>query len=146
MTSNPRRVAAVALALLLIIGVGYGIVSSARTALGPAAVPLHGLIGSEKDPFFKDARVIAALKRGGFNVTVQTKGSRQIASADLSREDFAFPAGVPAAERIRRAHAVYGAFVPFYTPMAIATWKPIVDLLTAAGVMHTTGDLTTLDV
>jgi hypothetical protein len=146
MTQNPRRIAAVGLAVLLIIGVGYGILTSARTALGPGAVSLHGLIGSEKDPFFKDARVIAALKRGGFDVTVLTKGSRQIASADLSKEDFAFPAGVPAAEKIRRDHAGSVAFVPFYTPMAIATWKPIVDLLTAAGVVHTTGDVTTLDV
>ncbi len=28
----------------------------------------------------------------------------------------------------------------------IATWKPIVDLLTAAGVAHTSGNVTTLDV
>ena len=146
MTPNPRRIAAIGLAILLIIGVGYGIVSSARTALGPAAVNLSGIIGSEKDPFFKDARVVAALKRGGFNVAVTTAGSRQIAAADLSAKDFAFPAGVPAAEKIRRDHPGSTSFVPFYTPMAIATWRPIVDLLTAAGVVHKTGDLTTLDV
>ena len=146
MTQNPRRIAAVGLAVLLIIGVGYGILSSARTALGPTAVNVSGIIGSEKDPFFRDARVVAALKRGGFNVAVTTAGSRQIAAADLSAQDFAFPAGVPAAEKIRRDHPGSTAFVPFYTPMAIATWKPIVDLLTAAGVVHKTGDLTTLDV
>ena len=146
MTLNPRRLAAVGLAVLLIIGVGYGILSSAQTALGPGAVNVSGIIGSEKDPFFKDARVVAALKRGGFNVTVTTAGSRQIAAANLSAKDFAFPAGVPAAEKIRRDHAGSTAFVPFFTPMAIATWKPIVDLLTAAGVVHKVGDLTTLDV
>ena len=78
----------------------------------------------------------AALKRGGFDVTVRTAGSRQIAGADLSKQDFAFPAGVPAAGKIRTDHAGSQAFVPFYTPMAIATWKPIVALLTAAGVVH----------
>jgi hypothetical protein len=145
MTLNPRRIAAVGLAVLLIIGVGYGIFSSARDALGPTAVSVHGLIGSEKDPFFKDSRVVAALKRGGFNVGVSTAGSRQIAAADLSKEDFAFPAGVPAAEKIRRDHAGSRAVVPFYTPMAIATWKPIVDLLTASGVAHASGGITTLD-
>ena len=88
----------------------------------------------------------AALKRGGFDVTVSTAGSRQIAGADLSNEAFAFPAGVPAAEKIRRDHAGSKAFVPFYTPMAVASWKPIVDLLTAAGVAHTSGNVTTLDV
>lgn len=146
MTQNPRRLAAVGLAILLIVGVGFGILTSARDALGPAPVTMHGLIGSEKDPFFKDPRVVAALKRGGFAVSVSTAGSRQIAGADLSKEDFAFPAGVPAAEKIRRDHTGSKAFVPFYTPMAIATWKPIVALLAAAGVVHTTGDITTLDV
>jgi len=146
MNQSPRRLAAIALAVLLIIGVGYGILSSAREALGPTAVTLHGLIGSEKAPFFADARVAAALKRGGFIVNVGTAGSRQIAGADLSKEDFAFPAGVPAAEKIRRDHAGAKAVVPFYTPMAIATWKPIVNLLAAAGVVHVSADVTTLDV
>jgi hypothetical protein len=146
MNQNPRRLVAIGLAVILIVGVGFGIISSARDALAPADVELHGLIGSEKDPFFKDPKVVAALKRGGFVATVQTAGSRQIAGTDLSNADFAFPAGVPAAEKIRRDHAGSQAFVPFYTPMAIATWKPIVDLLTAAGVVHSNGGATTLDV
>jgi hypothetical protein len=146
MNQNPRRIAAVGLAILLIIGVGYGILSSASSALAPNAVAVHGLIGSEKGPFFADPRVAAALKRGGFTVGVTTAGSRQIAGADLSKQDFAFPAGVPAAQKIHQDHAGSSAIVPFYTPMAIATWKPIVDLLTAAGVVHTSGDITTLDV
>ena len=146
MNRNPRRLAALALAILLIVGVGYGILNSAKDALGPAAVSVRGLIGSEKDPFFKDARVVAALKRGGFVVSVSTAGSRQIAGSDLSSQDFAFPAGVPAAEKIRLDHPGSKAFVPFYTPMAIATWKPIVDLLTKAGVVHAAGGATTLDV
>ncbi len=145
MTQSPRRIAAVGLAVLLIIGVGYGILSSARDTLAPGSATLHGLIGSEKDPFFKDVRVIAALKRGGFTVSVSTAGSRQIAGADLSKEAFAFPAGVPAAEKIRRDHVGSKAYVPFYTPMAIASWRPIVDLLTSAGVVHTTGGVSTLD-
>jgi hypothetical protein len=146
MTQNPRRLAAIGLAVLLIIGVGYGIVTSARDALGPPAATIHGLIGSEKAPFFNDPRVLAAFKRGGFTVTTSTAGSRQIAGADLSKEDFAFPAGVPAAEKIRRDHAGSVAVVPFYTPMAVATWKPIVALLEAAGVAHTTNSVTTLNV
>src|SRR5262245_11015135 len=119
MNQSPRRLAAVGLAILLIIGVGYGIYSSAREALGPGAVTLHGLIGSEKDPFFHDPKVVAALKRGGFVADVSTAGSRQIANRDLGAVDFAFPAGVPAAEKIRQDHAGSKAFVPFFTPMAI---------------------------
>ena len=52
----------------------------------------------------------------------------------------------PAAEKIRVDHPGSKAFVPFYTPMAIATWSPIVDVLTTAGVMHTANGETTLDV
>jgi hypothetical protein len=132
---QPRRLAAIGLAIVLIVGVGYGIASSIGTRLGGQTVALHGLIGSEKAPFFADARVIAALRRGGFDVTVQTAGSRQIGSMDLTHEDFAFPAGAPAAEKIRRDHPGAAAVVPFYTPMAIATWQPIVELLQQAGVV-----------
>jgi hypothetical protein len=145
MTSSPRRIAAIALAIVLIVGVGFGIVSSIQSSLGPAPITLVGLIGSEKAPFFADDRVNAALKRGGFIVKVSTAGSRQIAAADLSKDDFAFPAGAPAGDKIRTDHPGSQAFVPFYTPMAIATWKPIVDLLTTAGVIHAAGGVTTFD-
>ena len=132
---QPRRLAAIGLALVLIVGVGYGIVSSVGSQIGGQTVALHGLIGSEKAPFFADPRVIKALARGGFVVTVQTAGSRQIASLDLTNEAFVFPAGVPAAEKIQREHAGTAKVVPFYTPMAIATWKPIVALLKQQGVI-----------
>jgi hypothetical protein len=147
MVANPRRLVAILLGLVLVIGVGVGIFSSVRDSLGPAPVAVTGYIGSEKAPFFADPRVVAALKRGGFTVTVRTAGSREIATKDLTGIDFAFPAGAPAAEKIRRDHAGTQSFVPFYTPMAIATWAPIVDLLTAAGVVsQTSGGYLALDV
>ena len=146
MLSNPRRLAAILLGLVLILGVGFGIVSSVKDSIGPAPVTVHGYIGSEKAPFFADPRVVAALKRGGFTVDARTAGSREIATKDFTGIDFAFPAGVPAAEKIRREHPGTQSFVPFFTPMAIATWQPIVDLLTKAGVAHqTSGGYTALD-
>jgi hypothetical protein len=146
MASNPRRIAAIVLGLVLLVGVGYGIVSSIGQAVQPQRTAVTGFIGSEKEPFFEDARVIDAFHRGGFDVSVTTAGSREIAGKDLSQVDFAFPAGVPAAEKIRREHQGTQSFQPFFTPMAIATWKPIVDLLTAAGIAHqTAGGYTALD-
>jgi hypothetical protein len=132
----PRRLAALGLAAILVVGVGIGIITSVAGRLGPTDVQVHGLIGSEKGPFFADARVIKALERGGFSVTVAPAGSRQIAGMDLSKEDFVFPAGAPAAEKIRREHTGTSAVVPFFTPMAIASWRPIVDVLQRAGVVH----------
>ncbi len=145
MTRDPRRLAAIGLAILLIIGVGYGILASARDAVGGKAV-VHGVISSEKEPYFKDPRVIKALARGGFELEFTIAGSRQIALEDLSGDDFAYPAGVPAAERIKRDHPGSQAVVPFYTPMAIATWTPIVDLLTKAGIVHESNGIKTFDV
>ena len=146
MTASPRRLIAIVLGLVLVVGVGFAIVSSLSQSLQPATTTIRGFIGSEKDPFFKDPRVVAALKRGGFDISLSTAGSREIAAKDLSQVDIVFPAGVPAAEKVRREHAGTQSFVPFYTPMAIATWKPIVDLLTSAGVAHqTAGGYTALD-
>ena len=54
--NNPRRLVAVGLAIILVIGVGYGIIRSASDSLGPGTVALHGLIGSEKEPFFSAMR------------------------------------------------------------------------------------------
>jgi len=138
--SDPRRLAALALAVVLVVGVAVAVGSQVVGRLAPAATPVRGVIGSEKLPFFQDPRVIAALKRGGFDVTVATAGSREIANANLAGDDFAFPAGVPAAEKLKRDHIVPATYVPFYTPMAIATWRPIVDLLTALSLRQRTGE------
>jgi hypothetical protein len=148
--TTPRRLAAIGLAIVLIVGVSIGIVTSIRgsgssASPAPQAVTLQGLIGSEKAPFFADQRVKDALLRGGFVVNVQTAGSRQIAQADISKYDFAFPAGIPAGSKIKTDHAGSTAYQPFYTPMAIATWKPIVTLLTDAGVAHQRAGYVALD-
>jgi hypothetical protein len=132
----PRRIVALGLAALLAVGVLIAIGSSVANHLAPTAVQLHGLIGSEKLPFFQDRRVLDALKSAGFDVSVSTAGSRAIAGSDLSKQDFAFPAGAPAGDKIRRGHPGSVATVPFFTPMTIASWKPIADLLTSAGVVH----------
>jgi hypothetical protein len=96
---------------------------------------VRGVIGSEKKPFFDDPKVKAAFAKAGFDVQVDTAGSRSIATTtDLSKYDFAFPAGTPQAQKIQRDRKIGTVYVPFFTPMAVATFTPIADLLTAAGV------------
>lgn len=41
---------------------------------------VHGVIGSEKQPFFEDPAVKAASAKHGYDVEVDTAGSRQIAT------------------------------------------------------------------
>jgi hypothetical protein len=123
---------------MLAVGVGVAIVASVRDRVAagrpPPLTTVRGVIGSEKQPFFSDPEVAAAFARHGLAVQVDVAGSREIATrVDLDRYDFGFPAGIPAAERIRRQRKVTAFYQPFYTPMAVATFKPIAELLRKAG-------------
>jgi hypothetical protein len=135
-TSTPRRILTFVLAGLLIAGVVIGIFIAA----GGGSTTVHtvsGLSGSEKLPFFQDQRVIDRLHQLGFDVNVEPAGSREIATKfDLTKYDFAFPAGVPAAQEIKNRFKTLPQYSAFYTPMVIATFKPIVDILIANGVAH----------
>jgi hypothetical protein len=143
------RVLGIGLAVVLAIGVLAAIVISyTQSHSTPSArlVAVHGVIGSEKQPFFQDPAVIAEFHAQGYDVTVDTAGSRQIATTvDLTKYDFAFPAGQPAAVKIQQDHKARATYVPFYTPMAIATFTDIANLLKTAGVVTQSGGVTVLD-
>jgi hypothetical protein len=112
---------------------------------GPTVV--RGVIGSEKQDFFADPQVVRAFARHGLNVQVDPAGSRQIAtSVDLRKYDFAFPSSAPAADRIERQRGITAKYTPFSSPMAIATFQPIADLLASAGVAHHTAGGWTFDI
>ena len=102
------RVLGIGLAVVLALGVVAAIVISFAQGHTPASTPLvtvHGVIGSEKLPFFQDSAVIAEFHAKGYDVQVDTAGSRQIATTvDLSKYDFAFPAGEPAGIKIQQDH------------------------------------------
>lgn len=145
-----RRGLSIGLAVLLLVGVLAVILLTRQNGSNSGSQPLtlvRGVIGSEKLPFFNDADVQAAFAKHGFRVQVDTAGSREIATTtNLSAYDFAFPAGEPQANKIKADRKITHLYQPFFTPMAIATFRPIADLLTAAGVIHTEGSLEVLDV
>ncbi len=130
-----RRVLVPLLTVLLLAGLGYAIWASVSGQLAARRViTARGLIGSEKEDFFRDPEVQAALQKLGVRVQFEKAGSRQIATGyDLGTYDFAFPAGVAAAEKIKRDRKVTQTYDAFYTPMAVATWKPIARVLEANG-------------
>ncbi len=138
-----RRSLGLILTLLLIIGVGIAIYLSVQEQRSNwSKITIHGLIGSEKEEFFKDPRVLAALQRLGLTVQVEKAGSRQIATSfDLKPYDFVFTAGTPAAEKICRDRHLNQFFTPFFTPMAIASWQPIVRLLVNNGMAEDRGGI-----
>ncbi|MEU0504682.1 three-helix bundle dimerization domain-containing protein [Nocardia sp. NPDC005998] len=133
--------AAAIVVLVLALVVGFAVrqpdAPAAAGVAAPGVTTVHGVVGSEKMAFFEDPRVVEALARKGVKVAVDPAGSRQIAtSVDLGKYDFAFPSSAPAADRIQRARNISTKYTPFSSPMAIATFQPIADLLTAAGVLR----------
>lgn len=144
------RILGIGLAVVLAIGVVAAIVISLTQGRGTASihtVTVRGVIGSEKLPFFQDPAVIAEFRAKGYDVQVDTAGSRQIATTvDLSKYDFAFPAGEPAGIKIQQDRHARATYVPFFTPMAIASFKSIAGLLKSAGVVTTTNGSDIFDV
>jgi hypothetical protein len=147
-----KRLLAPLLTLLLLAGVGAAIYVSVTEQAGnktaaDSSSSLHeikGVIGSEKEAFFRDPQTIAALAKAPLNlkVTVEKSGSRDIANiANIAKQyDFAFPAGVSAAEKIKRDQNIKKSVQPFFTPMVIASWKPIADILIANNIVKKRGD------
>src|SRR5262249_11928741 len=145
--SGGRRAVAVVVSGLLAIALIAGIlIASGMVGGGTHVVTVKSLSGSEKIPFFQDARVIKRLRKLGFDVQVESAGSREIATNyDLTKYDFGFPAGVPAAEKIRREIKTPAPYTTFFTPMVVASFRPIAELLVKDGMARRKGSYYLLD-
>ena len=134
-----KRRLSIALAALLIVTVVLVIAFGGEDETSVEAsevTTIRGVIGSEKLAFFNDERVRQVLAENGLRVEVDAAGSRQIATMDLGKYAFAFPSSSPAAQRIQRNLKITTVYTPFQSPMAVATFTPIVDLLSAAGAVR----------
>jgi hypothetical protein len=121
-----RGLLAVTVALTMVL-------TGCSAARKPIAV--RGVIGSEKQDFFRDPQVVKVFADHGLKITVDSAGSRQIAtSVDLGTYDFAFPSSAPAADKIQRERGITVKYAPFSSPMVVATFQPIAVLLAAAGI------------
>ncbi len=117
--------------------------SSAQCDAGPLTA-VRGVIGSEKEAFFKDQRVSARFVCAGLSVTVDASGSREMLTA-LERPNrdgygFAFPGSTATAKKIMNELAITDSFKPFSSPMAVATFKDVVDVLTKAAIVQPASD------
>ncbi len=146
---DARKLLGPVLLVLLLGGIGGGIYYSAgdRQAASQqrleaaAMVDVKGLAGSEKMGFLQDPRVAAALAQGHLRLAVRKEGSREMAmSPELKQQDFVFPAGAPGANKAKQVAGVKQDFTPFYTVMAVASWRPIADLLVRNGVARKQGE------
>jgi hypothetical protein len=141
-----RRVLSLVLAGLLLSGIGYAVYANRRDRIPANLKPVTGVISSEKKAFFDDEDVKRAFWKAGLDVRVDTAGSRAIGTTvKLDDYDFAFPGGTPAAAKIQKEKSVATSYAPFFTPMAIATFTPIANLLQKAGVAQRTSAGWTFD-
>jgi hypothetical protein len=141
-----KRPLNILLTVLLTLGLGFGIYVSVRGQFqARSVVTVRGVIGSEKEDFFRNPEVIAALAKRQLKVEYVKAGSREIAGRDLSGLDFAFPAGVPAAEAIRRRVKPQQIYDVFYTPVVIASFQPILKILEVNGLAKLNGGYGVVD-
>lgn len=145
---NIRKLIGPTLAVVLIASAGGGIwyshdrlraehdATEKRRLDVAQTVEAHGLIGSEKDAFFADPKVQAALSREHLSVTVEKAGSRAIAHGfNPQHDDFGFPSGAPAAAELKGLAQASETFTPFYTPIVVASWRPIARILEASHIV-----------
>jgi len=142
-----KKILGPVLGVLVLLGVGAAIYFSAsEQSQFRNMVEVKGLIGSEKQVFFDDERVKKRLAELGLKVNYRKAGSRQIATSfNLGEFDFAFPAGLPAAEKIKRQYKYAKSYSPFFSPIAIASWKPLAEILVKNGIAKKDGEIYKLD-
>lgn len=158
---RPPRGCAIAIGVILIVvavaavligrgtfgNLGFGGGGEGGFTAGHGTKEVSGIIGSEKREFFEDPDVAARLGELGFTVSFTTAGSRRIANeVDLSSQDFVFPSSAPAAQKVTDQDPSYSVEYPFFSPMAVATFTPIADILQQEGVVSRSGEAYVLNV
>lgn len=109
---------------------------------------VRGLIGSEKESLFADPEAREIFARYGLDVQVGTSGSLAMAErSDLLEYDFASPSSEIAAARMEDVHGDSALSVtrPFYSPLAIATGKTVLDVLSQNGMAEERGGVWYVD-
>ena len=146
---NLQRFVGLGVAVVLLGAVGGGVwyshshLSAESAAMArlesetAQALLVRGLIGSEKEAFFADSGVQSALARYHITVTIEKAGSRAIAHRfEPAKYDFGFPSGAPAAAELKQLAKAAETYSPFYTPIVVASWRPIAGILKANGIVE----------
>lgn len=94
------------------------------------------IVGSENGPFFSDPRVQRAFAKRGLQVTIETQGSRQMATTDKTcHYDLALPSSPPAADKIKEKCDITSSYPVFSAPMVVITFDDILPLLEQQGIV-----------
>ncbi|MDD3553984.1 MAG: CsgG/HfaB family protein [Deltaproteobacteria bacterium] len=110
-----------------------GFVPQGKTSI----LHLSGLVASEKASIFHDPRVLGLLQQHGMLIDIGVAGSREMLSmSGHGGYDFVFPSGGYLANEIAKTHHADQTYNIFYTPIIVASWKPVADILIANGAVE----------
>jgi len=108
---------------------------------------LKGFINLNVEPYFKDPRVQQILADHRFKIEVLRIGSRDMAakvSTAPGAPQFFLPSGVLTAQMIKEAakklNLTATTYNPFYSPLVVASWEPVAQILVANGLAVKSGD------
>ena len=110
---------------------------------------LSGLIAVDVEPYFEDLRVQKILLDKGFKLQLKRTGSRDMAAsvglaatANSPAPEFFYTSGVVAAQQIeaaaKKANIASASYSPIYTPLVVASWLPIANILAANDIARET--------
>ena len=147
----------IVLTLLLLAGFGAALFFSLRgqqteatqqreAAEVAAAGPVVGLIALDVEAYFKDERVRKILADKRLPVQVTRVGSRDMAGKVVpgAMPEFFMSSGVVAANQVvdaaRKLNLSVTQSSPFFTPLVIASWTPIAQILVTNGIAKPLSD------
>ncbi|CAG0973371.1 hypothetical protein BURK2_01428 [Burkholderiales bacterium] len=123
-----------------------GLASPAATArLTPNAAPtgkaLRGIVGIDSEAFFREPRVAERLRTLGVELSLEVLPSRKVpAKVDAKQHDFVFVTGAALAAGIAQSTAARRSFTPFFSPLVLASWQRVAELLEPAGAVKREAD------
>ncbi len=111
------------------------------SAPGPAANALRGVVGIDSEAFFREPRVLDRLRALGVELSVEVLASREVpGKVDAKRHDFVFVTGASLAAGIAKSNAAKRSFTPFHSPLVLASWQRVAELLEPAGAVKREAD------
>jgi hypothetical protein len=114
---------------------------AANTPVATKLTQVRLLTGSAKFSFMKDSKLTEILAKEGLEVVLSKTGAT---SADILRAkdfDAVWPAGANAATDFSVAWKSTNTYPVFSTPLALASWKQLLPVLTSNGLAKKTGDV-----
>jgi len=132
-----------ALALGLLIGVGMAITRSIQETRHVATrVTVRVLTGPENEAFLADPELSKVLDSAGLRISLEKADSGDISQRpDLKNFDAVFLDGEDAAAKIAQITHSKAIFTSLYTPLVVASWKSLIPVLDASGLVSRTDGL-----